>query len=188
MIIDDIRNYIPCCEQEQRDKELILHFIQTNPDAFCRSNTLAHVTASAWIVNPTRTHVLMVYHNIYRSWSWTGGHADGDQDLLGVALRECREETGVTHVRPLINDIYSLEVLNVEGHIKRGKYISSHLHLNITYLLEADDNDSLQICETENSGVRWFTHEDALKNSTEPWFVEWIYPKLTQKLSQLNHS
>ena len=96
-----------------------------------------------------------------------------------------REETGVKSVRPVTEDIYSLEVLTVDGHEKRGEYVPSHLHMNVTYLLEADDHDALTVCEAENSGVAWFTLEDALKASTEPWFVERIYKKLNAGLARL---
>ena len=181
-IVDDIKKYAPCCEQEARDKAVILDYLAANPGAFYRSDLIAHMTASAWIVNPERTKVLMVYHRIYDSWSWTGGHADGEEDLLGVALREAREETGLRNVRPVSEEICSLEVLTVEGHEKRGVYVPSHLHLNVTYLLEADENEELRVCEEENTGVRWFALEDALKASTEPWFVERIYKKLNSKL------
>ena len=181
-IRDDIRRYEPVNEQEQRDQQLILDFLDRFPDAFSRSNPLAHMTASAWVVNRDRSKVLMVYHRLYDSWSWTGGHADGDEDLLAVALREVREETGVQHVRPVSPEIYSLEVLTVDGHEKNGVYVSSHLHLNVTYLLEADETDSLRICQAENSGVRWFPLEKALAASTEPWFVQRIYRKLNDGL------
>lgn len=181
-IVEEIIKYRPCNEQEQRDKAVILAFLENNEDAFLRSNLIAHMTASAWIVNPERTKTLMVYHNIYDSWSWTGGHADGETDLLAVALKEAREETGIAHVRPVSPEIFSLEVLTVDGHEKRGAYVPSHLHLNVTYLLEAEESDTLHICKEENSGVAWFTLEDALKASTEPWFVERIYKKLNGKL------
>lgn len=49
------------------------------------------------------------------------------------------------------------------------------MHLNITYLLEADPEEHLSIKEDENSGVAWFTPEEALEKSTEPWFVERVY-------------
>ncbi len=184
-ITEKIKKYAPCCEQEARDKALILDYLEKNPDAFSRENRIAHMTASAWIVNPERTKVLMVYHRIYDSWSWTGGHADGEEDLLAVALRECREETGLQNVRALSNEICSLEVLTVDGHEKHGEYVSSHLHLNVTFLLEADENEPLRVCEEENSGVRWFTLDGALKASTEPWFVERIYRKLNDKLKRI---
>ncbi len=90
------------------------------------------------VVNKDRSKVLMVYHNIYNSWSWMGGHADGETDLLSVAIREVKEEAGISNVRPVSEEIFSLESLTVDGHVKKGNYVSSHLHLNITYLLEAD--------------------------------------------------
>ena len=142
------------------------------------------MTASAWVVNSARDRVLMVYHNIYDSWSWTGGHADGEEDLLAVALREVREETGIEHLKPLSDGIFSLEALTVDGHEKRGEYVPSHLHLNVTYLIEADEHDSPHICADENSGVRWFTLDGALAASTEKWFVERIYSKLNAKLKE----
>ena len=80
----------------------------------------------------------MAYHRLYDSWAWLGGHADGDRDLLAVALREVREESGLAEVHPVSEDLYSLEILTVDGHEKHGRYVSSHLHLNVTYLLEAD--------------------------------------------------
>lgn len=143
---------------------------------------MAHITASAWVVNRDRRKVLLVYHNIYNSWSWLGGHADGETDLLAVALREVKEEAGIANVRPVSPDIYSLESLTVDGHVKKGQYVSSHLHLNVTYLLEADSDEAVTIKEDENSGVAWFTPEEALAKSTEPWFVTHVYAKLINKL------
>lgn len=181
-ILEQIERYRPVNEQEERDKTVILGYLAAHPDAFSRSDPIAHMTASAWVVNRERTKVLMVYHKIYDSWSWTGGHADGERDLLAVALRECREETGVTGVRPVSEEIFSLETLTVDGHEKRGRYVASHLHLNVTYLLEADESEPLHACVEENTGVRWFGLEEALAASTEPWFVERIYKKLNEKL------
>ena len=178
-----IEAYVPYNEQEEADKAVILAFLNEAEDAFLRANLKAHMTASAWVINKKRTKVLMVYHRIYDSWSWTGGHADGKTDLAAVALREVTEETGVKNVKPVMNDIFSLEVLTVDGHEKRGQYVPSHLHMNVTYLLEADDTEALTVCEEENKGVKWFTPEEALKASTEPWFVERIYKKLEDKVA-----
>ena len=180
-IREDIEKYSPCNEQEEMDKKLILEFLDKNETAFLRENLTAHMTASAWVLNPRRDRVLMVYHKLYDSWSWTGGHADGDEDLAAVALREVQEETGVKSARLLSRDIISLEILTVDGHEKRGKYVPSHLHMNVTYLVEADEREPLKICQEENSAVQWFTPEAALKASTEPWFVERIYKKLIEK-------
>ena len=184
-IYEQIKAYRPWNEQERQDQVLILEFLRKNSDAFYRTNLLAHMTASAWVVNPQRSKVLMVYHRLYDSWSWAGGHADGEEDLLAVALREVREETGVQRLRPVTEEIYSLEVLTVDGHEKHGRYVPSHLHLNVTYLLEAEEDQPLRVCEAENSGVAWFSLADALSASTEPWFIERIYKKLNEKLKVL---
>lgn len=185
-LTEQIRSYQPMNEQEEWDKELILHCLETEKNIFTRENRLAHMTASAWIVNPERTKVLMAYHNIYHSWSWLGGHADGETDLLKVALKEAQEESGIRHVKPVSEEIYSLEVLTVDGHVKKGAYVSSHLHLNVTYLLQAEETDTLHIKEDENSNVAWFPLEEAVAASTEPWFQEHIYCKLNEKLNYWN--
>lgn len=182
-ILEQIERFLPFNEQESRDKTLLLHALRTQEDVFSRENRLAHMTASAWVVNESLDRVLMVYHNIYDSWSWLGGHADGERDLLSVALREVREESGVKTVRAASEEIFSLEALTVDGHVKRGEYVSSHLHLNVTYLLIADDGDALSVKLDENSGVRWFTPEGAIEASSEPWFREHIYRKLNEKLA-----
>lgn len=181
-MIQKIREYKPFNEQEERDREVLLRLLSGVEDVYSRENLTAHMTASAWVVNENRDKVLMAYHNIYHSWSWLGGHADGERDLLAVALREVGEESGVIHVRPLSEEIFSLEILTVDGHEKRGKYVPSHLHLNLTYLLEAREGDALSMKADENSGVAWFGLEDAVKASTEPWFKERVYGKLNEKL------
>lgn len=180
--LDELKRYTPYNDQEAAELHLMLDFLAHGEYPFHRTNTTAHFTASAWIVNPARTKVLMVYHNLYDSWSWVGGHADGEADLLAVALKEAREETGIEHIRPVSDEPFSVEILTVSGHEKRGKYVPSHLHHNVTYLVEADESDVLRVKPDENSGVAWFTLEDALKVSTEPWMVERVYRKLIDKL------
>ena len=176
--------YIPKCEQEEVDVDLIDKYHEMFGDIWTRDNTLCHLTSSAFIVNDDYTKVLVIYHNIYNSWSWTGGHADGETDPEAVALREAQEETGVHAVPVHPGKIYSLECLYVMGHEKRGVYVPCHLHLNLTYLLEADDGETLTINQEENSGVRWFTNEEALVKPTEPWMVERVYRKLIERTAE----
>ena len=173
-----IAGYVPTCQQEKHDQALMLSFMDTNPDCLTRDNSVAHFTASAWVVNPERDKVLMVYHNIYDSWSWTGGHADGEADLQAVAYREAREETGIETLKPLSDGPVSLEVITVDGHVKRGTYVSSHLHLNLTYLFEADEQQALSVKEDENSGVAWIPRDELATYVSEPWMLKWVYSKL----------
>ena len=106
-LLNQIAAYRPCCEQEETDRRLILQYAEIFDDLFTRQNEMAHFTASAWIVTPDRSHALMAYHNLYDSWAWLGGHADGEQELLSVALREAREESGVAHVPGLGGYLFS---------------------------------------------------------------------------------
>ena len=180
---DDILAFRPYNEQEETEKRLMLQYMDTFPDLLTRENEMAHFTASCWIVNPARTHALMAFHNLYQSWAWLGGHADGEADLLAVALKEANEESGVA-ARPVLRDIFSVEILGVPGHVKRGKYVSSHLHLNVTYLLEADEEQALHEKPDENSGVRWFALRDVVPNTREPE-MRVVYQKLMDKCDKL---
>lgn len=179
----EIEKYVPFNEQEEKDREEMLKWMDTGLDLLTRKDGFAHWTSSAWVVNHEHTKVLMAYHNIYDSWSWLGGHCDGDTDFLHVAIKEVKEESGITNILPVTEDIFSLEILTVDGHIKRGEYVPSHLHLNVTYLLEADEKEDVRIKEDENSNVGWFTFNGAVKASSEPWFKEHIYSKLNEKLA-----
>ena len=177
-----IEAYKPWNAQEEADRRMLLRAIDSLENPLCRENPFAHFTASAWIVNPRRDRALMAWHNIYRAWSWTGGHADGESDLLAVALREAREETGIQRIEPVRAEIYSLEVLPVNAHVKRGQYVPAHLHLNCTYLLEAGDGQPIRCKPDENSGVAWMPLDEAADNKEEP-FMAVIYRKLNEKLA-----
>ena len=186
-LINQLQSYQSFNEQEEADRQVMLELLQTSDNIFYRTNLLAHFTASAWVVNKAHTHVLMAFHNIYQTYAWLGGHADGEEDLLSVALREVKEESGIQTVKPITEGIYSLETIEVNGHEKKGKYVPSHLHLNVTYLLEADETESLHIKQDENSAVSWFPIDQVLNVIDEPWMVERIYKKLNQKLKEGNY-
>lgn len=184
-LYEEIENYIPVNEQEERDKEVMLEFIRNNSNYLERENLIGHFTTSIWTVNKERTKTLMAYHNIYDSWAWLGGHADGVEELSQVAMRELQEETGVKHAVLVSPQILSLEILPVSGHVKRGKYVPCHLHLNVTYLAEADEEETLSVNEEENQAVKWWTFEEAMNVSKEEWMVEHIYNKLIEKCREM---
>lgn len=180
-LLENINNYKPLNQQEASDQKRMIEYMRHNADYLSREDEIAHFTASMWTVNRERTKTLMVYHNIYDSWSWIGGHADGEEDLCSVAMRELKEETGVGNAVLLSPEIFSLEILTVDGHVRKGVYVPSHLHMNVTYLAEADENQELIVNSAENQAVKWWSFEEALRVPKEPWLVEWIYKKLGER-------
>lgn len=180
-LITQVQNYIPANEQEETDQKTFLNWLKKDEDISIRDNLTCHLTASAWVVSPDRKKVLMAYHKLYDAWAWLGGHADGDWDLRRVAEKEAREESGIRNLVSLSPDPISLEILTVSGHEKKGKYVPCHLHLNLTYLFEAEEAQDLSCKPDENTGVAWLNMDSLGQMCNEPWFVERIYSKLSKK-------
>lgn len=179
--INSINEYIPCNEQEKKDKEIIIKYSNIFDDILTRDNEIIHITSSAFVINKNRDKVLMIHHNIYNSWAWTGGHADGEADALFVAFKEVKEETGVRNIVPVTNDIISLDIIPVFGHMKKGKFISPHLHVSIAYLIEADENEPLIVKPDENSAVKWIPIDEISLFSNEPHMKK-VYDKIIFKI------
>jgi len=177
--------YEPFNGEEAADRRAFMGFVSRNDDCLSCDNLTGHLTASVWVVDGSNSQVLMEYHNIYDSWSWIGGHADGDADLAAVALRELREETGVADGRLAQDGIFSLEVLHVQGHYKHGAYVPSHLHYNVTYLVQADPSRPVFSKPDENSGVRWFSADRLMAAVSERWMAEHVYAKLMAKAAKV---
>jgi 8-oxo-dGTP pyrophosphatase MutT (NUDIX family) len=113
-------------------------FVEEHEDIFYRELWPAHVTGSAWVVSPDCSRVLMMHHRKHDQWFQPGGHADGDADILRVALRETAEETGMepSQVRLLSTEVFDVDIhaIPVIGDEPR------HEHIDIRFLVEIDDS------------------------------------------------
>ena len=178
---DEIVRFAPKDGREVREREMMLALIARDGDAvLSRKNDFAHMTASSIIVSRDRKKTLMAYHKIYNSWAWTGGHADGESDFESIARREAQEETGIRGLVRLGDGAASVEILPVWAHVKRGQHVGSHLHLNVSYLFEADDTLPLRVAEDENSAVGWIEVDKLEEYVSEPPMIP-VYKKLLNR-------
>lgn len=185
-LINEITYFIPHNEQEQVDKESFLAFMNSFDDCLTRSNIFGHLTASAFVVSEDFKKALVVNHNIFKGYIYPGGHADGESNLYSVALREVEEETGIK-VSPVFEDaIFAIQALAIDGHVKRGKYVSPHIHYDVLYLMQAKDldKDKIRKLESENSDVRWIDLDETYGNLAVD-FIKPINKKIVEKIRAL---
>ena len=155
--LDQIRQFQPSDEREAQDQAILIAFIEQHRETvLLRQNSIAHITSSGLILNEDKNKVLLIHHNIRNVWAWTGGHADGESDLLNVALKEASEETGVSAIRAFSDDIASVDILPVYPHFRRDSYVNGHLHLSVAYLLVCKETEALCHNPSEASAAAWF--------------------------------
>lgn len=179
-----LQHFEPFDEQEAADRSTALYAMEQMDDLLTRDNLLVHFTASPWIVDPSGERVLLVYHRIYDSWGWCGGHCDGDADLIRVAKREGQEESGLSSLRLVSDKLLGLDVLDVPRHVKHGKTISCHLHINFTFLFMADDTQPFAYCEKEVAGARWVRMSEVAQVVREE-AMRPVYEKLNQRTRRM---
>jgi 8-oxo-dGTP pyrophosphatase MutT (NUDIX family) len=143
-------------------RDQTLRFVQDNPRCFDRSLKGGHVTGSAWIINPARSHALLTLHARLGRWMQLGGHADSDPHIIRVAMREAREESGLTSLRLLARHIFDVDVHRIPPY----GAMPAHRHYDIRFLLEADDNEPL-IISSESKELAWVSISDMLGNGVE---------------------
>ena len=182
ILIDLLTNFVPGNDQEAIDRELFLKRAE-DPVNLTRDSE-AHFTASGFVLNQDHTKVLGIFHNIYQSWGWMGGHADGDADLLHVARKEVEEESGVSDLKLLRPAPISIESIPVAAHIRRGEAVAEHTHLNLTFLFEAKDTATIRIEPGGNSDIKWIPIGEFVAKSLEP-HMQIIYQKIINRLESL---
>jgi 8-oxo-dGTP pyrophosphatase MutT (NUDIX family) len=127
-----------------------LAFIRAHPDHLLRTCREGHLTGSAWIVSPDRQRTLLTEHRKLHKWLQLGGHADGDPDLRAVALREAREESGLTRLRPLGAGLFDVDRHRIPA---RGAE-PEHWHHDLRFLFEADPEEPL-VLSSESKALAW---------------------------------
>ncbi len=175
--IDEIKSFLPRNIEEEIEKNVALDFILKNENVLLRDNKIAHMSSSGIILNKDLTKMLMIYHNIYDTWGWTGGHTDGNPSLSHVAYQEALEETNIEKLEFFTKKIYSIDILPVSEHYKNNKYISSHLHINVVYVFIANEELMIKPKLDENKDVKWFDIKDIPFITKEKRLID-IYNKV----------
>ena len=159
--IEKIRAFAPYSESESSTKERFLDFAINNSDAFHRSNLKGHFTASAFVVDRENAKILLIHHKKLDKWLQPGGHCDGDENTLMVAIKEVQEETGV-EITPDNQPIIDLDI----HVIPERKGIPEHEHFDVRYIFESDSTSPL-IQNHETVDLKWIDYDEVKKYTTE---------------------
>jgi len=149
-LLEKLSTHTPYDAHEAAMAEALRQFVEANVDCFERSLEIGHITGSAWIVDRDRTHALLTHHRKLNKWLQLGGHADGDPDILRVALREAREESNLDAIHPVSENIFDVDIHVIPA---RGAE-PEHLHYDVRFLLEADRSAPLTVSE-ESRSLAW---------------------------------
>lgn len=155
--------YMQRCPERAKTAERILHFVAETPDCFCRTHAAGHITGSAWLLNPAGDKALLTLHRNLKRWMQTGGHADGDPDVLRTALREAEEESGITGIRPLCTGIMDVDIHTIPANPRKGE--GEHLHYDIRFLLQAPHE--AYVISDESDDLAWWTPADFAARAAE---------------------
>ena len=156
MLCQQIATYINSHPERKETAEKLLHFVLDTPDCFERSHAAGHITGSVWMLNPEGDKALLTLHRKLKLWVQPGGHADGDPDVLRVALREAREESGIDDIRALSPEIYDIDIHTIPARPATGE--PEHLHYDVRYLVQAG-HERFAISD-ESDALAWVTAEE----------------------------
>lgn len=182
-MIKEIIKYNPQDPFEVSDKLYMIELFEEYGEKLFSRFKFFHFSASGIIFNKDYTKVLFIYHKIYNSWSWLGGHMDGETDFLEVALREMKEESGLKNVKPIKITPVSIEILPVWFHFKNDEALSSHQHLNVSYAFVADETEQLIVNKEETKGAKWILIEDLEKYVSEEQMLP-VYNKIINRVQK----
>lgn len=154
-LLENLGRHRPLDSDEAESTRRTIEFVRTWPDCFERSLSVGHVTGAAWLLDPSGEYVLLTHHRKLDMWLQLGGHADGDPDVLAVALREAQEESGLDAIVPLSTEVFDVDVHEIPA--CGGD--AAHLHFDVRFLLQAQGSLALRVSE-ESVDLRWFSVQE----------------------------
>ena len=153
-LLNLLDRYEPHVPEEIISKQNMISFVEQNSDCFERSLLIGHMTASAWLVDTTNTHTLLTLHAKFDEWLQLGGHCDGDSDVLSVALKEAREESGIQSITPVMSEIFDIDIHPIPANSRDP----GHFHYDVRFLLQVTSNETI-VQSLESKDLRWFSKD-----------------------------
>lgn len=151
-------------------------FVGAYPDCFERSLQVGHITGSAWLINRSGTYALFTHHRKLDRWLQVGGHADGDPDVAGVALREAREESGLSCLALADAHIFDLDAHEIPARQDEP----AHIHFDVRYLLQATAEEPLRI-SPESHDLAWFSADQILAHFSDASILRMVHKWIEQR-------
>lgn len=170
-----LTEYHPIYSEEKVYKEQMLTFMKHHPNCFERSLELGHFTASAWLINKDNSAALLLHHKKLNDWFQLGGHADGDHDLLAVAIKEAQEESGLLNIVPVFGNIFDIDIHMIPANSKD----KAHYHYDVRFLLQAVGDEPI-VQNHESNELRWIK-KDRSSLPTKSWSVGRMFEKWLAK-------
>lgn len=165
VLLSLLERYKPEESEEKNSKSRMIQFIRDHKDCFDRQLEIGHITGSSFLINKAGTHALLMHHVKLDKWLQLGGHCDGVSDVLAVALKEAREESGVGNIKPVMLGIFDIDIHTIPEH----KGIKEHEHFDVRFLLRVTSDEQV-VKNTESNELRWIAKDTPLNQlpTTEP--------------------
>jgi 8-oxo-dGTP pyrophosphatase MutT (NUDIX family) len=162
LLLSLLETHTPWNEHEGRMRDRMKDFVNRQPDCFDRSLLVGHITGSAWVLDQDQALVLLTHHCKLNKWLQLGGHADGEGDVLLVALREAVEESGLESIWPFSREIFDVDVHEIPAHANDP----AHLHYDVRFRLAANPNQPLRV-SSESKELAWVPLREVHKLTRE---------------------
>ncbi len=177
-LLDLLSEYLGAHPDESETTRRLTSFVERQPLCFERSLAEGHITGSAWLTSPDGRDVLLTHHRKLGAWFQLGGHADGESDVLAVALQEAREESGIEDIEAIDAAIFDLDIHEIPARrTAPGESEPAHLHYDVRFCFEAKPGHGAAIASPESHAVRWIAVEeladwnvdDSVKRMARKW-------------------
>ncbi|MDP1609040.1 MAG: NUDIX hydrolase [Chlamydiales bacterium] len=171
-LLDLLHTYHPTYPEEIESKRNMLHFIEDNARCFERALEIGHMTASSWLLSQDGSQALLMHHRKLNRWLQLGGHADGDSNLLEVAIKEAQEESGIHHIEAITPHIFDIDIHLIPENPKE----KAHYHYDVRFLLQVKSLERVQ-GNHESKELLWISKDPSelptKENSILRMFTKW---------------